>query len=450
MPDRRLRAVRDDHVVGQLAAVLLGHRLHRRAHLLGGEPVPQLVDQRRARRPSPRRRPSARAGCPSSSDADLTRRRRGELVVVDRQLDAVGAQVVGDEERELRRHRGLRDAELLGRRAARSRPRAAAGRGPRRSGRRCRASPGSMISMPCSRHLRGVQHARRSPRGDRRSRGTGTGRRCRRAPRGTASPRSRARRRSGRRWDHLQARQHRRDVAHVVAVVEDLVEVDVHILLLEQRRAAASACPTPAGRAAGRSGTRRRAAARSTTSASSTRWENSAPDVISRFASIRSAWTVIPRTTRSASARIWSSRIVESGRMIRSAEECVMSRSCHSATFSSPTWALPRRTRARPQIRSLTTGLRLCGIALEPFWPLPNGSSTSRTSVRCRWRISVAKRSRPAPRQRDRGQKLRVAIARDDLRGDGLVAAGRASRRRAPRSPGRASRRCRPRRRSPP
>ena len=42
-------------------------------------------------------------------------------------------------------------------------------------------------------------------------------------------------------------------------------------------------------------------------------------------------------------------------------------------------------------------GLRLCGIALEPFWPARNGSSTSRTSVRCRCLISCAKRSSPAP-----------------------------------------------------
>ena len=48
-------------------------------------------------------------------------------------------------------------------------------------------------------------------------------------------------------------------------------------------------------------------------------------------------------------------------------------------------------------MRSEMTGLRLCGIALEPFWPARNGSSTSRTSVRWRWRISVAKRSSPAP-----------------------------------------------------
>ena len=73
-----------------------------------------------------------------------------------------------------------------------------------------------------------------------------------------------------------------------------------------------------------------------------------------------------------------------------------MSRSCQSATFSSPTSAFARTTRASPQRRSETTGLRLCGIADEPFWPLPNGSATSATSVRARWRISVAKRSSEA------------------------------------------------------
>ena len=51
-----------------------------------------------------------------------------------------------------------------------------------------------------------------------------------------------------------------------------------------------------------------------------------------------------------------------------------MSRSCQSATFSSPTVAAARTTLARPQIRSATIGLRLWGIAEEPFWPLPNGS----------------------------------------------------------------------------
>ena len=49
-------------------------------------------------------------------------------------------------------------------------------------------------------------------------------------------------------------------------------------------------------------------------------------------------------------------------------------------------------------MRSAVIGLRLCGIAEEPFCePEANGSSTSRTSVRCRLRISWAKRSSPAP-----------------------------------------------------
>ena len=46
-----------------------------------------------------------------------------------------------------------------------------------------------------------------------------------------------------------------------------------------------------------------------------------------------------------------------------------MSRSCQSGTFSRPTTAAARTTRARPQMRSATFGLRLCGIADEPFIP---------------------------------------------------------------------------------
>ena len=55
--------------------------------------------------------------------------------------------------------------------------------------------------------------------------------------------------------------------------------------------------------------------------------------------------------------------------------------------------ALPRITRARPLNRSHVIGLRLCGMAELPFWPSPNNSSTSSTSVRWRWRNSVAQRS---------------------------------------------------------
>src|SRR2546427_634945 len=67
-----------------------------------------------------------------------------------------------------------------------------------------------------------------------------------------------------------------------------------------------------------------------------------------------------------------------------------MSRSCHRATFSSAAVAWPRSRRASPQIRSASSGLRLWGIALEPFWPSPNGSWASSTSVPCSPRTSSA------------------------------------------------------------
>ena len=68
-----------------------------------------------------------------------------------------------------------------------------------------------------------------------------------------------------------------------------------------------------------------------------------------------------------------------------------MSRSCHSVTFSSAGITALRTTRARPVRFSVSTGLRLCGIEELPFCPAEKNSSASRTSVRCRWRISVAR-----------------------------------------------------------
>ncbi len=49
--------------------------------------------------------------------------------------------------------------------------------------------------------------------------------------------------------------------------------------------------------------------------------------------------------------------------------------------------------RASPVRFSVSTGLRLCGIADEPFCPGEKYSSASSTSVRCRWRTSTATRS---------------------------------------------------------
>ena len=73
-----------------------------------------------------------------------------------------------------------------------------------------------------------------------------------------------------------------------------------------------------------------------------------------------------------------------------------MSRSCHSATLSSAVTACPRISLASPHTLSVSSGLRLWGMADEPVWPSPKGSSTSRTSVRWSPRISVPNLSREA------------------------------------------------------
>ena len=75
---------------------------------------------------------------------------------------------------------------------------------------------------------------------------------------------------------------------------------------------------------------------------------------------------------------------------MRSAEEWLMSRSPHSATFSSAVTPCPRMSRASPHTRSDSSGLRLCGIDDDPASPSGNGSETSPISVRCRPLISVA------------------------------------------------------------
>ena len=64
----------------------------------------------------------------------------------------------------------------------------------------------------------------------------------------------------------------------------------------------------------------------------------------------------------------------------------------------------------------------MCGIADEPFWPLPNSSSTSRTSVRARWRSSTAILSRLDAISASVADERRVAVALHDLRRDRLEA----------------------------
>jgi len=56
-----------------------------------------------------------------------------------------------------------------------------------------------------------------------------------------------------------------------------------------------------------------------------------------------------------------------------------MSRSCQSATFSMAGTTDMRTKRANPVRFSVKTGLRLCGIAEEPFWRIDIGKSANRT-----------------------------------------------------------------------
>ena len=97
-----------------------------------------------------------------------------------------------------------------------------------------------------------------------------------------------------------------------------------------------------------------------------------------------------------------------------------MSRSCHSAWSSIPATAKPRRSRASPVRRSERIGLRLCGMADEPFWPARNGSWTSPISVCWRLRTSTANRSIEPPVTAIAVEERGVAVALDDLRADGV------------------------------
>ena len=127
-----------------------------------------------------------------------------------------------------------------------------------------------------------------------------------------------------------------------------------------------------------------------------------------------------------------------------------MSRSCQSATFSRAARALVRTSRASPHTCSHETGLRLWGMALEPFCPSVNGSSASRISVRCSERIS---RGDLLERGGDDGEgraELGVAVALHDLGGHGGGARGRGGGRPPPPRRDRHGRRCRQRRRSSP
>ena len=92
-----------------------------------------------------------------------------------------------------------------------------------------------------------------------------------------------------------------------------------------------------------------------------------------------------------------------------------MSRSCQSATFSRPTVALARTTRASPQIRSAVMGFRLCGIADEPFATAERLLDLAHLGAREMPDLDCEALERRRD-ERERGQHLGVPVALQDLR----------------------------------
>ena len=122
-----------------------------------------------------------------------------------------------------------------------------------------------------------------------------------------------------------------------------------------------------------------------------------------------------------------------------------MSRSCHSGMPSMTGTTCARTTRASPAIRSDRIGFFLCGIADEPFWPEPNGSDSSRTSVRWPCRTSSATASQTVAMIASARHPLADPVAQHHLGRRRRPARSPSSADdRRPRSPGRCWSTCRP------
>jgi hypothetical protein len=112
--------------------------------------------------------------------------------------------------------------------------------------------------------------------------------------------------------------------------------------------------------------------------------------------------------------------MVESGRMTRSAEECEMSRSCQRAMFSKRDLGVAADDAGEAADLLAGDGVALVrhGAGALLLFAEKN-SSASRTSVRCRWRIFEGDLVERGAEDGERGDVGGVAVALEDLRGDG-------------------------------
>jgi len=101
---------------------------------------------------------------------------------------------------------------------------------------------------------------------------------------------------------------------------------------------------------------------------------------------------------------------------MRSAEECEISRSARAPRFRAQASHRRRTMRASPVTFPTAPDSLVAASTEEPFWSSEKNSSASSTSVRWRWRNSVASRSAEAATTPEGWRNtLAWTVARDDL-----------------------------------
>ena len=184
---------------------------------------------------------------------------------------------------------------------------------------------------------------------------------------------------------------------------------------LERRAERRPAVERRAARAAGRSGRPRRARSPAAVSASSTRCENTSPPPALEVR----AHPALRRPRSPCSDVASSSCAHEVGDQERVGQDHALGRRVADVALVPQRLVLERRparsarsSRASPHTRSQRTGLRLCGIAEEPFWPALERLLGLAHLGALEVRGSRARCCSSVPRQhRQRAQQRGVAVA---------------------------------------
>ena len=134
---------------------------------------------------------------------------------------------------------------------------------------------------------------------------------------------------------------------------------------------------------------------------------------------MRASSTLMPFTMRVKRASMWSSARKLSGTITRSTDECEMSRSCHSATFSSEASAFAAHQPG--EARDLLAAHRVALVRHRRGALLPRAEGLlDLAHLGLLQRADLGRELLEARRdERERRHHLGVAVALEDLRGDG-------------------------------